>query len=170
VPFRIETKFPGARPVDLGGGFVVVSPVTLIVEDEPDVPYDLRIKVVVDDGRFVVNELTASRKPGGGPVTTEQLRLVSVAKLVGRAMAAELDQVTQLSPTAVAIRGAGDQGDELSRIAALYRQALVCGLHPVQHVAERLEMPKSTAAKRVIAAREAGLLGATTPGKAGETA
>ena len=58
--------------------------------------------------------------------------------------------------------------DKLRRLADLYRTALANGDPPTQTAADALGVPRSTVARWVAKARERGLLGAATPGKAGE--
>lgn len=165
----METYFPRSKRVDIGGGFSVWSPCAVVVTEDPSTPYDVKLELAIEDGRFEVQQLTATRKPGGPPLTTEQLRLVSVAKIAARAVAQVMPEIVQSAPGAFQIGGeAPSPADELEHVAALYRLAYVCGLHPIQHVADQLDIPKSTAAKKVIRAREAGLLGPATPGVAGE--
>jgi hypothetical protein len=60
-----------------------------------------------------------------------------------------------------------DVDDELVRVAVVYRIAYGALEAPVQAVAEHLGISVSKAGKKVMAARTAGLLGATTRGKAG---
>lgn len=53
----------------------------------------------------------------------------------------------------------------LEAVADVYTEALSEGEPPTRTVAERFDTTHSTAAKWVTRAREAGLLGATTPGR-----
>ncbi len=57
---------------------------------------------------------------------------------------------------------------ELTRTAAIYREALRSGLPPTATVAERQQVARSTAGRRIAAARKAGILGQAIPRKAGE--
>jgi hypothetical protein len=57
---------------------------------------------------------------------------------------------------------------QLQEVAEIYRQAHLVGDQPVTAVAHRQGVSKSTAAKRVMAARRAGYLGQALPGRGGE--
>jgi hypothetical protein len=56
---------------------------------------------------------------------------------------------------------------ELERAAAIYTEAFTAGLPPTKTVAERLNLSRSAAAKRIARSREKGLLLKTTPRTAG---
>lgn len=58
--------------------------------------------------------------------------------------------------------------DDLQLVADLYREAHQAGYAIHRHVAERLGVSKSTAGKRIVATRRAGLLGASLGTRAGE--
>jgi hypothetical protein len=58
--------------------------------------------------------------------------------------------------------------EHLRQVAELYRAALKQGDPPTQTIANALHVARSTAARWVAAARGRGLLGAATPGRAGE--
>ncbi len=58
--------------------------------------------------------------------------------------------------------------DDLQLVALLYREAHNAGYAIHRHIAERLGVSESTAGKRVVTARRAGLLGAARGTRAGE--
>jgi hypothetical protein len=59
--------------------------------------------------------------------------------------------------------------EHFERVAADYRAALVSAPHRlIQHLAERNQVPEPTLRRWVQRARDMGLLGQSTPGKAGE--
>ena len=59
--------------------------------------------------------------------------------------------------------------DHLRHVAEVYRQAVAQGLPPEQAVANQLHVAAPTAGRQIGIARKRGFLGATTPGKKGET-
>ncbi len=65
-------------------------------------------------------------------------------------------------------RGKTPMSHELARAVLIYREALRSGLPPTATVAERQQVARSTAGRRIAAARKAGLLGQAIPRKAGE--
>lgn len=60
-------------------------------------------------------------------------------------------------------RPAGYGPDHLSKVANLYSEAWLAGLHPTKAVAEEFSVSRSAAAKWVARARQAGLLAPTRP-------
>lgn len=56
--------------------------------------------------------------------------------------------------------------DMLIRVASIYKAAVEAGAHPLPVVAERLGITRRAAAQRVYRARAAGLLTATSRGRA----
>lgn len=159
---------PRKRPLfPIGGGFLLPSDATVEVDD-PEVPYLVKIGVTLEDGRYQCTSIECLRRtktvPHGPPVTSKGLRQLPLQRLVATALTSQAEQLTHRSEFIT------EESDELLRVAAAYRFAYAIGLPPTKHVAEELGIPGSTATKKVMKAREAGLLGPTTPGKAGEEA
>lgn len=137
--------------------------------DDP-VPFDVAIDAVLENGRYVVESLSAQRTAGGPPITTEQLRLIPVGRILAEGLATLVRMTVPVSSGEARITtDPRPLADDLSTVAAIYRIAYACGLPPTKTVAEMLGLPASTANKRVIRARREGLLPATTPGRAGAT-
>ncbi len=65
------------------------------------------------------------------------------------------------------ITGRGPTDEALRFVALAYRLAYALGEAPTKGVMERLKLPRSTAGRWVMRARERGYLGPTTPGAAG---
>jgi hypothetical protein len=186
---RIETEF------DLTGRLVQLQPGLAMPErysasvDDPDLPFTVRITVVVEQGRPVCESLAAERRPEGIPITIESLRL-PVARLIREtaplvALAVrETDAGSKLTPSTPAeqeqvhatIRSSRkpkrgpniEQDQRLDRVAEIYRAALASGAWPTQAVAEGLHVSRSHAGRLVMMARRRGKLGPTLPGKKGE--
>jgi hypothetical protein len=111
----------------------------------------------------------------GETVTAETLRAIPFGRLIAEKRrsqeslhryvarhAAEPERVKE------ALRVADAAGANLEGVAALYREAHALGRSARQEIAEAFDISPSTAAKRIMAARKAGLLGPARPGKAGE--
>jgi hypothetical protein len=171
-----------AKLIHLGGGLAGWSPFTWPAEE--GLPYRLELRVVHEEGRFVVDQLTVKRREGGPPVTTERLREVPIAALLRLAVESNIMRVgpttregnrsswelTWASPLALSERakgGGGPSDEDLRTVAALYQVAYATGQAPTRLVMNRLELPRSTASRWIALARERGLLGPATPGKAG---
>lgn len=151
----------------IGDGFRLAQEIA--IPGTTDLPYHVEIDAELEDGRYVVKRLCASRREGGPPVTTDGLRAIPVARILAHGAAGTLVKVTS-NPQGTEFEASpvGPWDDELTQVAAVYRLAYACGLPPTKAVAESFEIPPSTAAKRVMKARKEGLLGETTPGQAGE--
>lgn len=153
------------RPLfPIGGGFLLPGEATVTVDD-PEVPYLVKIGVVLEGGRYLCKSIECLRRtkdvPHGPPVTGKGLRQLPLQRLMAKALTVMAEQLTHQSEFIT------EESDELLRVAAAYRFAYAIGLPPTKHVAEELGIPTSTATKKVMQARKAGLLGPTTPGKAG---
>jgi hypothetical protein len=169
-----------SRLISLGEGLAGWSPYTWWTEIGG--PYRLELRVVHEDGRFVVDQLTVKRKPGGPPVTSEHLREVPVAAFLRLAVEHNVMHVgptehdgktsswklTWASPLALSERARGGPSErDLQVVADVYHVAYATGQAPTRAVMERLDLPRSTAGRWVKMARERGLLGPATPRKAG---
>jgi hypothetical protein len=143
-----------------------------------ELPYDIKITVTFEAGRFCCEELTCHRKPGGPPVTTERIREIPVALIVRRLAQENLIRVEETEPGIYhgtpfqwkGLRKAAEQGptdETLKGVALLYRFAYACGLPPTKAVTDELKLPRSTASRWIALAREHGYLGTTRERKAG---
>jgi hypothetical protein len=171
-----------SKLIPLGRGLAGWSPFTWPAEE--GLPYRLELRVVYEDGRFVVDQLAVKRREGGPPVTTEGLREVPIAALLRLAVESNIMHVgptehdghtsswklTWASPLALSERakgGGGPSDEDLRTVAALYQVAYATGQAPTRLVMNRLDLPRSTASRWVRMARDRGLLGPATPRKAG---
>jgi hypothetical protein len=152
--------------------------------------YSLEADVVYEQpvggrmGHFVVDRLTIRRREDGPPVTTEGLREIPVAAFLRLALEGSLLRVgprehdghtsswelTPAAPIALSERaqaGGGPSDADLRAVADVYQLAYLTGAAPTKTVMQRLDLPRSTASRWIRMARERGLLGPATPGKAG---
>ena len=74
----------------------------------------------------------------------------------------------ELSELMMAHKGRTLTRDDLAAVASVYREAHRVGADPRAAVREQFHLSDSGAAKRIRAARDAGVLGPARPGKAGE--
>jgi hypothetical protein len=143
----------------------------------PAIPFDVDLDAVFDDGRFRVTNLTAVRRPGGEGVTSEGLRLIPVSRILQGAVEHILitgewgSEVVDWGPAVLPERGprSGPDDEALKLVAALYRLAYVVSVPPTRYVAERLELPQSTAGRWVSLSRKAGHLGSAVGTRPGES-
>jgi hypothetical protein len=175
------------RVIPLGDGLAARSPFESFAEIEG--LYRLEFRVVYEQpeggrtGRFVCDQLTVKRRPDGPPVTSEGIRQIPLAAFLRLAVESNLMHVgptiregntssweyTWASPLAGSerARGGGPTDRDLQTVADIYQAAYVTGNPPTKTVMSRLELPRSTASRWIRMARERGLLGPATSGKAG---
>jgi hypothetical protein len=171
-----------SKLIPLGKGLAGWSPYTWHAEE--GLPYRLELRVIHEDGRFVVDQLTVKRKPGGPPLSTEGLRDIPVAALLRLAVESNVMRVgptirdgntsswelTWASPLELSERakgGGGPSDADLQTVADLYHVAYATSQAPTKLVMNRLGLPRSTASRWIALARKRGLLGPATPRKAG---
>jgi hypothetical protein len=174
----MKTSGPGAVH-ELGGGFGLVwYPAVEVDDDELDAL--VHLKLGVDHNRLVVDQFTARRRQGGPPVTIDTLKSMPMVRL---AAAPAIDMGIEGGLVRLGTPGSGtlgpndcatpvdvdalDELPELDRVALVYRWGYFVGFAPTSVVAETLELSRSVAAKRVQAARRAGLLPPTARGQKG---
>lgn len=160
-------------PYRLGNGFALLVPRQVTVDDPSlDVLVDLELDV--QDDQVVIARFCAEQRPGGPPITMDVLKSMPLVRL--RTFAANSGLLTGLvristsNGTHTTTSAGPDELatlPELDRVAIAYRAALFFGYAPTAAVAETLGVSPSVAAKRVQAARRAGLLEPTTKGKKG---
>ena len=164
----------GLRPPHhLGYGFaLLVPPVALVDDPSLDVVVDLELDVEGD--RLVITRFAVERRPGGPPITMDVLKSLPLVRLAAKAatdgVLTGLVHVTTTNGTTTVTPAHASEIEalpEIDRTAVAYRAALFFGLPPTVTVAEMLGVSRDVAAKRVQAARRAGLLEPTTKGKKG---
>ena len=108
--------------------------------------------------QFIIHKVVCESDDG---VTGEGLRAVPLDRLLTNHL------VVTSARRAARISHESHKDQELVEVATIYTAAFARRRPPVMAVAEALGVSRSTANKRVIAARKAGLLPPTTQGKAG---
>jgi hypothetical protein len=174
-------KAEQSKLIPLGPGLAGWSPYTWHAEE--GLPYRLELRVVHEDGRFVVDQLTVKRREGGPPVTTEGIREIPVTAILRLAVESNVMRAgptirkgntsswewTWASPLALSerTRRTGPTDADLQTVADLYHVAYATSQPPTKLVMNRLDLPRSTAGRWIALARKRGLLGPATPRKAG---
>jgi hypothetical protein len=166
---------------DLGSGFAFLWHQRFEI-DEPEA-YDVALELTVEEegGRLVISSLAAKRRLGGPPVSIEMLKAMPLVRLAREAAhravtASPLSGLVRVEreggPTGITTVGPANLKEmeelpEIERAAIAYRAAYFVGDSPTKAVAELLGLTHAVAAKRVQAARRAGLLEPTTQGRKG---
>lgn len=163
-------------PYRLGHGFALLLPEEVSVDDS-SLDVLVKLELDIEDGRVVVSRFCAERRPGGPPITMDILKSVPLVRLrtfaantgllTGLVRISTTDGTHTVRPATAEDVAALTALPELDRVAIVYRAALFYGYPPTVKVAEALDVSPSVAAKRVQAARRAGLLEPTTPGRKG---
>jgi hypothetical protein len=151
-PELVERR--GRWVLDFGGGvrLPATGTFTITVDDHWDVTVGFRWF----EGIWDAVEVTVDGREDF-TVTGEVLRRVPVERLLREHLVSLMAKVPRLE---------GADAD-LATVAAVYRLAYMAHEPPVQAVATQLGLSQSMAGKRVMQAREDGLLPPTSQGKAG---
>lgn len=168
VPIKTTMKgLRGLKGVPVGGGFALPPAADIAATEINDLIYDVRLKVELVDGRYECSSIDCAQKPGGPPVTTNGIRTIPVGSLIAIGLAGNVMKY-EPNPRAAGVVGGpvGPWSDDLVSVAAVYRLAFACGLPPTTEVAKAFQVSQSVAGNRVMKARRAGLLDATSKGKA----
>jgi hypothetical protein len=157
--------------------------------------FTLRFSASFDeaDRRYACDEIHLSREPGARPITTEVLRQFALGEVVqgflrtlllidrsdDPSVATEDRQDLQdlpnpdgrepwgsRVPEGVAAEGGTDRA--LAWVAHFYRLGIAVGDQPTKWVQDNFGFTRTTAIRRVMAARDRGFLGEAEVGKAGE--
>jgi hypothetical protein len=169
----LMTKRRNARPVGIGADLATWDEVTRTFSDDR-FPYVVDVKLVLDNGQYVIDAVSIRRKPDGPPITTDGIRAVAWAELAREAVSAELGGLGRVlvrselesghyvlrplgsPPPGVAERGPTDEA--ILWAARLYVVAYLHGRTPLRDVAEKLGVSRATAARWVRMARDRGLI------------
>lgn len=158
-------------------GRLVIDREFEVTVKDPDLPYDVALRVRVDGGVPQVVELVCSQRKGGLPVDGRGLRNIPVGELLADAVRdrARDSQNHRQKPLAEGERFKGPLStptqtrahitDELLKeVADVYRSAVALG-RPVETVAEYFSearpngtVPRNTARRWVVEARRRGFL------------
>ena len=101
-------------------------------------------------------------------ITVETYRRVPIVKMFNKAREQLLPKPTLTTEHRGSQRGALLSDEVLEEVARIYKEACNYGTSPIKSVAKAFGISKSTAAKRVMVAREHGMLGQAIRGKSGE--
>jgi hypothetical protein len=137
--------------------------------DDPELPVLVDLELDDNGDRLVVTTLTLSARLEGPPVDADALRSIPLARLVRRAIEGPLGGPVRVESTgdgSVVVTPPGPLS-EVEAVAVAYKAALFIGEAPTAAVAEALGVSRDVAAKRVQAARRAGLLEPTSKGRKG---
>jgi hypothetical protein len=143
----------GKGIVDLGDG--LRCPETMDVEAH--LPgYDdiqIRLRIVLTEGVYEVDEL-AIKGTGNTFVRTELLRVIPLRTIVRMSVQWALDHTNKEMKFVFSNADHGDAEERLRRTAFIYRRARLQGVAPTDAVAEEESISRSTASRRVAAARK----------------
>ncbi len=127
---------------------------------------EVHLRIALVDGAYSVTELSLTGT-GKQVVTTEFLRLLPLRSIVRATAGRELRILNFAKEFDLRPAPSGGTAFGNPSTAFTYRLARVLGEPPIQAVMEKEGISRSTASRRVAAARKAGDLGADETGPAG---
>jgi hypothetical protein len=145
--------------------FVNRSQMTIHVKDdsELDVDFDATFDLG-EDGRLVLDVLTAKRRPGGPPVTTGSLRKLNLTAVKIHALAMSCWRWDGEKQKHRPVDWTQDDGeDEMAYVVRIYRMCAATGEKPTHRIAVQLHVTESTASQKIWLARKMGLLEPAPP-------
>jgi hypothetical protein len=139
------------------GGGAPVSTLTATIQDR-----GWAVQLTADDpsgNEWGLRELSITVQDGGELIDDEGLRWLaaSLPGLMGF-LGTRAPLVGSDTAKVAAVKASGPEGEQLVRVADAYMRAVRAGTRPVVAVERELGLTKTTANRRVRAAREMGLL------------
>ena len=166
--FKVKVPTDDEEAITLPGGLIVFRAFEANASG-PSLPCDVTIKASINGGTYVVDEVRATRKRGGQPVTTELLRKIPVGQILRRAVELVVTKGQSPAERRDSLRPRNLDGDDLlAYVTDSYRFGVLVGASPTQYVAERLGLSRAAAGRWISKAREEGYLGPALGTKAGE--
>ena len=159
--------------VPFGKGWALPKTFSESINDR-EIPYEVEIDVALEGDRFVCESLTATRKRGGPPVTSEGIRKLPMQTLIRTAATAfgiihRVKKNPHAPETEVILTPArlgsfqrfakeGPTDEALEWVALVYRLAYACNEPPTKAVEEAFGLARSTAERWVSKARDLELI------------
>lgn len=150
-----------AELVAIAEDFEVPTPLTIEVSDWKGL--DVRLELDLIDGKYQIRDLRMSRREDGPHVSVNDIRTVPIPAFIRTAVPAASTMPDDLPSKAFD----GPTGSNIRWTANIYKLAYVSGDSPRQAVADTFRIPAPTASRWIARAREKGLLGKATFGRAG---
>jgi hypothetical protein len=136
-------------------------------KDRNGAEWEISLEFRVKRGAVILRAIQFASRNSATSVTHAALVEFPLNEIVSDARRQEFEAVVRKKRTSDAHRGRAHSGEELQAVADAYREAVRLGV-PVQNaVAETFNVSRSTAAKRIMAARKSGRL--RPSGREGET-
>ena len=134
-----------------------------IWKDRNGTAWDISLEFRVKRGAVILRAVQFASKNSSSSVTHAALVEFPLNEIVADARRQEFEAVVRKKRTSDAHRGRAHSEEDLQAVAEAYREAVRLGV-PVQNaVAETFNVSRSTAAKRIMASRQRGLLGPRGP-------
>ena len=134
-----------------------------IWKDRNGAEWEISLEFRVKRGAVILRAIQFASRTSASSVTHAALVEFPLNEIVADARRQEFEAVVRKKRTSDAHRGRAHSDEDLQAVAEAYREAVRLGV-PVQNaVAETFKVSRSTAAKRIMASRERGLLGPRGP-------
>ena len=132
-------------------------------EDRDGLKWDVSLEFRAVRGSLILQAVEVASRNSKSSVSHSVLVELPLNDLVSDARKQEFEAIVARRNSSDAHRGRAHSDEELQAVAEAYREAVRLGV-PVQNaVAETFKVSRSTAAKRIMASRERGLLGPRGP-------
>jgi hypothetical protein len=125
--------------------------------------WEISISLGAEVGTANVNVLQIKSIDGGLPITHAVLTELPMREITREALRKEFVGIAPKAGIATAHRGRTHSDEELRLVADAYEKAMNLHIPVQQAVAQTFNVSRSTAAKRIMAARKRGLLGPRGP-------
>ena len=123
--------------------------------------WEVSAEFKVINGRMDIATIQVQSRDGNAPISRRMLRDIPLEKLFGKVLAvesAELSRMLRKRQVPISYQGRHHSDEELQKVADIHKAAYQARIPVQQAVADALGISVSTAAKRIMAARQRGFI------------
>ena len=123
--------------------------------------WEVSAEFKVINGRMDIAIIQVQSRDGNAPISRRMLRDIPLEKLFGKVLAvesAELSRMLRKRQVPISYQGRQHSDEDLQAVADIHKAAYKARIPVQQAVADALGISVSTAAKRIMAARQRGFI------------
>ena len=123
--------------------------------------WEVSAEFKVINGRMDIAIIQVQSRDGNAPISRRMLRDIPLEKLFGKVLAvesAELSRMLRKRQVPISYQGRQHSDEDLQAVADIHKAAYQARIPVQQAVADALGISVSTAAKRIMAARQRGFI------------